>query len=98
MSQGTTLYCGDVCNHTGPHRYPPSNQPSPICPHGLDLRLHPRCWLCDPAAFKGIDVARGESVSVFRWVCSPCRRGDHAECKDGLAGDPCACAILRSHA
>lgn len=21
---GSTLYCGDNCNHTGPHRYPPS--------------------------------------------------------------------------
>lgn len=56
MTEGTTLYCGDVCNHTGPHRYPP-----PIisaervrmalgthCPHGLDLRVHPRCYLCKP--------------------------------------------------
>jgi len=22
MTTGDTLYCGDNCNHTGPHRYP----------------------------------------------------------------------------
>ena len=26
-TEGTTLYCGDTCNHTGPHRYPPVDQP-----------------------------------------------------------------------
>lgn len=25
--EGTTLYCGDNCNHTGPHRYPPPQIP-----------------------------------------------------------------------
>lgn len=56
--ESNTVYCGDVCNHTGPHRYryPYSTVtiPSPTvivithCKHGLDLRVHPRCYLCKP--------------------------------------------------
>ncbi len=26
-NEGTTLYCGDNCNHTGPHHYPPTASP-----------------------------------------------------------------------
>lgn len=56
--EGTTIYCGDNCNHTGPHRYPPANASqlttygteivTTHCKHGLDLRVHPRCYLCKP--------------------------------------------------
>jgi len=28
----STVYCGDNCNHTGPHNYPPPNVP-PEPPH-----------------------------------------------------------------
>jgi hypothetical protein len=50
--EGTTLYCGDTCNHTGPHRYPPkmSIDHGYQCAHGLDMRLHARCYLCSPSA------------------------------------------------
>jgi len=29
MSEGTTWYCGDNCNHTGPHRYRSADTPDP---------------------------------------------------------------------
>jgi hypothetical protein len=52
------MYCGDNCNHTGPHRYPPPegyswSSSTPVlthCQHGLDLRINPRCYLCRPEA------------------------------------------------
>lgn len=50
--EGDSFYCGDVCNHTGPHRYrstpPPAASFWYACPHGLDMRIVPRCYLCRP--------------------------------------------------
>ena len=40
------------------------------CPHGLDLRIHPRCYLCDPIAFE----AWGCTCPDYWWgtVPPPC--------------------------
>ena len=31
---GSTIYCGDNCNHTGPHRYPPPDTHYDYQPRG----------------------------------------------------------------
>ena len=65
MSEGTTLYCGDVCNHTGPHRLRPEPQfVSTRCPHGLDMRIYPRCYLCVP-------LVAGCQCPSFWWGLTP---------------------------
>jgi len=49
MIEGDTIYCGENCNHTGPHRY----RPGPGVAEVIEL-MHRHIWVFDAADPTGI--------------------------------------------
>jgi hypothetical protein len=68
VSEGTTLYCGDNCNHTGPHRYPPvavDHRFTCVCGHRYNV--HYPSGPCAAADSRPGQVT-GSGCQCKRWV------------------------------
>ena len=66
------------CPEHGRHSWSSSQVVVTHCQHGLDLRIHPRCYLCEPAATPApLDVeARGGYLPLGTFSTDPPPMGE----------------------
>jgi len=63
------------CPEHGGHSWSSSQVVVTHCQHGLDLRIHPRCYLCEPAATPA-PLDEGRLARALFVICAACEPGE----------------------